>query len=57
MAKSKNKTVFVCQSCEASVPDEGHCSECEAWNSLVEEVHMDESKARGGPSEATKKKS
>lgn len=37
MAKSKSH--FVCQSCNASFPKwMGQCSECQAWNTLVEEV-------------------
>lgn len=37
MAKSKSH--FVCQNCNASFPKwMGQCSECRAWNTLVEEV-------------------
>lgn len=37
MAKSKSH--FVCQNCNASFPKwMGQCSECQAWNTLVEEV-------------------
>lgn len=36
---SKNSSLFVCQSCGWSTPAWlGQCSECGAWNSLVEEV-------------------
>jgi DNA repair protein RadA/Sms len=39
MAKSKTKSVFVCQSCGAQRPRwEGRCSDCGEWNSLVEET-------------------
>lgn len=39
MAKSKIRSVFVCQNCGSQRPKwEGKCSECGAWNSLVEEV-------------------
>ena len=35
---AKIKSIFVCQSCGAQRPKwEGRCSECGAWNSLVEE--------------------
>lgn len=35
----KTKTLFVCQSCGAQSPRwVGKCSECDAWNSYVEEV-------------------
>ena len=34
----KAKTVFVCQECGAQAPKwMGRCTECGAWNSLVEE--------------------
>lgn len=39
MAKSKIRSVFVCQNCGSQRPKwEGKCSECGAWNSLVEEM-------------------
>lgn len=39
MAKSKSH--FVCQNCSASFPKwMGQCSECQAWNTLVEEVEQ-----------------
>ena len=39
MAKSKVRSVFVCQNCGSQRPKwEGKCSECGAWNSLVEEI-------------------
>jgi len=39
MAKSKSKSVFVCQHCGAQRPRwEGRCTDCGAWNSFVEEV-------------------
>ncbi len=51
MAKSKVRSVFVCQNCGSQRPKwEGKCSECGAWNSLVEEMSMpssNTSKSRG----------
>jgi DNA repair protein RadA/Sms len=42
MAKSKTKTVFTCQNCGAQRPRwEGRCTDCGAWNSLVEETTSD----------------
>lgn len=39
MAKSKSH--FVCQNCSASFPKwMGQCGECQAWNTLVEEVEQ-----------------
>ena len=39
MAKSKAKTIYVCQQCGASSPKwQGRCSSCGAWNTYVEEV-------------------
>ncbi|KUK79289.1 MAG: DNA repair protein radA [Microgenomates bacterium 39_7] len=36
---AKAKTVYVCQSCGTSLPKwQGRCTQCGAWNSLVEEV-------------------
>jgi len=38
MARSKGKTIYVCQSCGAQRPRwEGRCTECGEWNSYVEE--------------------
>ena len=46
MAKVKNR--FVCQSCGAVHPRwVGHCDECDAWNSIVEEA-VPESPPMGG---------
>ncbi len=43
MAKSKIKSLFVCQNCGAQRPKwEGRCSDCGAWNSYVEEVVVQE---------------
>jgi DNA repair protein RadA/Sms len=40
MAKSKAKTVYTCQNCGAQRPRwEGRCTDCGAWNTLVEEVY------------------
>lgn len=51
MAKSKNKTVYVCQSCGAQRAKwEGKCSDCGTWNSLVEETFSDASSGYGGKS-------
>ncbi len=48
MAKSKNKTVYVCQNCGAQRPRwEGRCTDCGAWNSLVEETFSPEPVTRG----------
>lgn len=39
MAKTKVKSVFICQSCGAQRPRwEGKCSDCGSWNSFVEEL-------------------
>ncbi|MEM9674380.1 MAG: DNA repair protein RadA [Bacteroidota bacterium] len=39
MAKSKTKTIYVCQECGATSPKwQGRCPSCGAWNSYVEEV-------------------
>lgn len=48
MAKSKSKTIYVCQNCGAQRPRwEGRCTDCGAWNSLVEEVISAEPVTRG----------
>lgn len=48
MAKSKIKTVYVCQECGAQKPRwEGRCSDCGAWNSLVEEREVKPAAGRG----------
>lgn len=42
MAKSKSKTIYVCQNCGAQRPRwEGKCSDCGSWNSLVEETQTE----------------
>lgn len=39
MAGKKNKTVYICQQCGYETPRwHGKCPECEAWNSLEEEM-------------------
>jgi DNA repair protein RadA/Sms len=39
MAKSKSRSVFVCQSCGSQRTRwEGRCTDCGAWNTLVEET-------------------
>ncbi len=46
MAKSKTRSLFICQNCGAQRPKwEGRCSDCDAWNSLVEEVVVNEAPA------------
>lgn len=48
MAKAKTKTLYVCQNCGAQkLRWEGRCSECGAWNSLVEETVSPEPVTRG----------
>lgn len=48
MAKSKSKTIFVCQNCGSQRARwEGRCSDCGAWNSLVEETFKEEPVTRG----------
>lgn len=48
MAKSKTKTVYVCQNCGAQRPRwEGRCTDCGAWNSYVEETFSPEPVTRG----------
>ncbi|RYZ79580.1 MAG: AAA family ATPase, partial [Proteobacteria bacterium] len=48
MAKSKSKTVYVCQNCGAQRSRwEGKCTDCGAWNTFVEEVQLAEPKTRG----------
>lgn len=50
MAKTKSKSVYVCQNCGAQRPRwEGKCSDCGAWNSFVEEIQteIDVNKSRG----------
>lgn len=43
MAKSKTKTLYVCQNCGAQRSRwEGKCSDCGAWNSYVEEMQAPE---------------
>src|SRR5947207_1332136 len=48
MAKSKSKTIYVCQNCGAQRSRwEGKCTDCGAWNTLVEEIQAPEAKTRG----------
>lgn len=43
MAKSKTKTLYVCQNCGAQRSRwEGKCSDCSSWNSYVEELQVSE---------------
>lgn len=51
MAKAKNKTIYICQSCGAQKPRwEGRCSDCGEWNTLVEEKFTENSGGFGGKS-------
>lgn len=49
MAKSKNKTMYVCQDCGYDTPKWlGRCPGCGAWNTMVEEiVKKDDGHGRG----------
>lgn len=48
MKKLKSKTIFVCQECGAKKPKwEGRCSECQNWNTLVEEKESPPDQGRG----------
>lgn len=48
MAKSKSKTIYVCQNCGAQRSRwEGKCTDCGAWNTLVEEIVSADPKTRG----------
>ncbi|MEZ0391598.1 MAG: DNA repair protein RadA [Pseudobdellovibrionaceae bacterium] len=48
MAKSKSKTIYVCQNCGAQRSRwEGRCNDCGAWNSYVEETFSAEPVTRG----------
>jgi DNA repair protein RadA/Sms len=39
MAKMKTKTIYSCQNCGAQFPKwQGKCSECNQWNTVVEEI-------------------
>ncbi len=55
-AKSKSKSVYVCQSCGAQRAKwEGRCGDCNAWNSLVEERATPEAPTRGLSSQASER--
>lgn len=59
MAKSKSKTIYVCQNCGAQRPRwEGKCSDCGSWNSFVEETQTEvkTSQTRGWSVDAQKPK-
>lgn len=46
---AKLQTVYVCQQCEAEYPKwQGQCSQCQAWNSLVEQTREKVTKKGGG---------
>jgi DNA repair protein RadA/Sms len=52
--RKPGKTIYVCQQCSAqSVRWAGRCSECGAWNSLVETVEESPSAARGSTATRT----
>jgi DNA repair protein RadA/Sms len=58
MAKSKTKTLYVCQNCGAQRSRwEGKCTDCGAWNSFVEEIQVSEPKTRGWSVGTTEAKS
>ncbi len=43
---AKAKTRYVCQECGRTVPKAlGRCPQCGAWDSMVEEIVVDESKS------------
>src|SRR3989338_160768 len=47
---TKTKTIFSCQQCGAQYPKwQGQCSDCNQWNTIVEELQTaDEHRARAG---------
>jgi DNA repair protein RadA/Sms len=48
MAKSKSKSVYICQSCGAQRSRwEGRCTDCGEWNTFVEERVVPDTPARG----------
>ncbi len=48
MGKTKARTIFSCQNCGAQRARwEGRCTECEAWNTIVEETQTDPAENRG----------
>ncbi len=53
--KSRTRTAFVCQNCGAHSPRwQGHCHDCDSWNSFVEEQLAPRSAVQGfvlGPQE------
>ena len=53
--KSSNKTKFVCQNCGASVMKwTGKCTNCDEWNTLVEQIAEDEKEAKSAIKKAEK---
>lgn len=47
-SKTKNKTIFVCQSCGAQSPKwQGRCNDCGEWNSFQEETIVKQDDRRG----------
>ncbi len=48
MAKTKTKKIYVCHDCGAQYPKwQGKCSECNAWNTIHEEVEVKAPSERG----------
>lgn len=48
MAKTKARTIFSCQNCGAQRPRwEGRCTDCGAWNTIVEETLSSPAENRG----------
>ena len=48
MKKLKSKTVFICQDCGAKkFKWEGRCSDCNKWNTLIEEKELPPDQGRG----------
>ncbi|MBR1802225.1 DNA repair protein RadA [Candidatus Saccharibacteria bacterium] len=53
--KSSNKTKFVCQNCGASFMKwTGKCTNCDEWNTLVEQIAEDEKEAKSAIKKAEK---
>ncbi len=50
----KTKTVYICQQCgQKSLKWLGRCPDCNAWNSLVEEVEQVTRRGKGVPAAST----
>ena len=49
----KNTTQFVCQNCGAKYSKwAGHCSNCDAWNTIIEDLVVSKSAGRNAISQA-----